>query len=196
MIDITVVIPALPSRIGTMLQDALFSVGQQLLQPEETIVEIDMRGLGPAVARNAAIDRVNTPWVAFLDDDDMLLPEHLRKLARAQEETGADVLWPWFYVRGGTDPFPHHFGKQWDPVSPHLFPITTLVRTSALRAVGGFQELGEVADPNDPARTVAGEDWDLWLRLSASGARFHHVPERTWVWRHHSRNTSGLPSRA
>lgn len=197
MIDVTVVIPAIPRRVGNLLQRALVSVGEQKLSAAETLVEVDDQGQGPGWARNAALARVETDWVAFLDDDDWLGPDHLAILAAAQAEHDADVVWPWFWVVGGTDPFPRHFRKQWDPAHPHVFPITTLVRTEALRFVGGFRDHSlEVPDPNEPHRTVAGEDWDLWLRLSEAGARFHHVPVRTWYWRHHGGNTSGLPRRA
>lgn len=195
MLDITVIIPAIPQRTGNLLREACASVAAQQLQPHEVIVEVDHGAQGPAHTRNAALGRVDSKWVAFLDDDDLMAPQHLQRLAEVQQETGADVLWPWFWVMGGTDPFPSHFGRQWDAEHPHIFPITTLVRTEVLRDVGGFRDMGEVADPNDASRTVAGEDWDLWLRISAAGARFHHVPERTWTWRHHANNTSGLPGR-
>lgn len=203
MTEVTVCVPTIPGR------EVDFSRAIQSAQEQDWVLEdsmwnnlqiagyADHEYKGPAYARNYMVKRADTEWIAFLDDDDYLLSHHISTLVRAQEETDADVIWPWFRVEGGTDPFPQNFGRQWDPEDPFVFPITTLVRRSAFMDVGGFDDWSEaVADPNDPQRWVSGEDWRLWNRLSAAGAKFHHVPEVTWVWRHHGRNSSGLPDRA
>lgn len=189
--DITVVIPTIPGR-EQMLSRAVESAARQSLTPAAIVVEADETGTGAAATRNRALQRVTTPWVAFLDDDDELDSEHLLTLAQAQAETAADVIWPWFRVEGGGDPFPQHRGRQWDPQDPHIFPITVLARTDLLRQVGWFTE-GERIAPD--GRVVSGEDWRLWCALSDAGARFHHVDATTWTWRHHGRNTSGRPER-
>ena len=186
---ITVVIPTLPSRLQ-MVDRAIESVRAQTLPNITLEVMTDQHGEGPAVIRNRIIEDVGTEWITFLDDDDEMHPTHLETLARAQQATNADVVWPWFTVNGGTDPFPKHRGRQWDPDDPHIFPITTLVRTSLFRKVGGFSN-GHRVTPD--GRVVSGEDWRLWNALSAAGARFHHVNEVTWTWTHHSGNTSGRP---
>ncbi len=46
---------------------------------------------------------MNTEWVAFLDDDDYFYPQHLEALANAAQDTGADMVYPWYDVDGGTD---------------------------------------------------------------------------------------------
>lgn len=198
MKDVTVVIPTIQGR-GHDLSRAIHSVQEQsvgFLNLDLHIIS-DVDGLGPAVMRNVGVDHADTEWIAFLDDDDYLYPNHLEVLLRAAETTEADVLWPWFFVEGGTDPFPQYRGRQWDPDHPHSIPITTLVRRSVFNSVGGFTPVSEaVPDPNDPDRTVSGEDFRLWCDLSAAGAKFFHVDEVTWVWRHHAKNTSGLPDRA
>lgn len=192
---ITVVIPTIAPRGGRqpMLEKALASVAEQTYPATAVVTETAGPREGPAAVRNRALTKVETDWVAFLDDDDYLLPDHLATLAQAQARTGADVLWPWFQVEGGRDPFPGHRGAQWNPAQPHQIPITTLVRTAAIRTVGGFHPIGE--GPTDPDGHRAGEDWHLWLALSAEGYQFHHVDAVTWVWRHHGKNTSGLPGR-
>lgn len=190
--DVTVIIPTIRGR-AKMLQEAVESVQAQTVQARRCIIVEDEHGEGPAVVRNRGLEDAETEWVAFLDDDDLLLPGHLATLLTAAESSGADVIWPWFRVDGGTDPFPMHRGRQWDPEDPHQIPITVLIRTAALRAVGGFRTVTD--GPTDKDGNRAGEDFDLWLRLSAAGYRFHHVNEVTWTWRHHRGNTSGLPSR-
>jgi len=191
-LDITVVIPTIPQR-PHFLHDALESVKAQTLQPVEIIVEHARDNEGPAFVRNRAVEKVTTDFIAFLDDDDWLLPDHLEKLAALQEQEDADIVWPWFEVHGGTDPFPQHRGRQWNPQDPHQIPITVLLRTEAFNAVGGFVQVGD--GPTDPHGNRAGEDWELWLALNEAGYKFAHTPDITWVWRHHSKNTSGLPER-
>lgn len=190
MCDVTVVIPTLPARRKTHLTRALASVEAQTHLATAVIVERDNDRTGAAATRNRAIEQVETEWTAFLDDDDYLLPDHLAVLCDTAREHDADVVWPWFRVEGGTDPFPMHRGRQWNPQDPHIFPITTLVRTSLLREVGGFST-GTRTAPD--GRVVAGEDWRLWNALSAAGARFRHVDKVTWVWVHWGGNQSGMP---
>lgn len=180
-----------------MLARALTSVTQQLLQPDAVIVAIDNDRLGAAGNRDYGLSRVTTEFVAFLDDDDEFYPHHLRDLKRHQETHDADLVYPWFDVKGGTDPFPMHEGREWDHSDPHQIPITTLCRTDVARAVGGFSMDFDI-DSNefDADGNRAGEDFRFTLKLSAIDARIVHLNQRTWVWHHHGGNTSGLPSKA
>jgi len=81
MAAITVIVPTIPTR-GELLNRALETVAAQTLQPAGVIVEMDQKREGAATVRNRALDRVSTEFVAFLDDDDELLPNHLKLLAR------------------------------------------------------------------------------------------------------------------
>lgn len=195
----TVVVSAIPTRMQ-MLADALRSVTAQEHQPVAISVSIDHERSGAAVNRQRALDAVDTEWVAFLDDDDLLYPQHLRRLVETVHETGADLVFPWFDVLGGSDPFPMHFGRPYDIADPHQFPITYLARTELVQEAGGFVDVPDGPMHADGNR--AGEDWALQLRIGALGARIVHLPERTWAWRHHGKgkpgvpgNTSGLPTR-
>ena len=89
--------------------------------------------------------------------------------------------------------------------------------TELARAVGGFAphnrplvpcEVGGCDDAPDHVHVGddgnyeidgqrAGEDWDFTLRCRAAVPldAMRHVPEVTWLWHHHSNNTSGLPDR-
>jgi hypothetical protein len=184
---ITVVIPSIPPR-GALLTRAVASAMAQTLQPQAFSIAIDTGRQGAGPTRTRALMAASTEWVAFLDDDDEMMPHHLETLHGLAVETGADVVYPWFTVEGGGDPLSCNRGKNWNPGSPHQFPITTLVRTELAQQVGGFT----VAHPSGE---ISGEDFPFFLALSDAGARFAQTPEATWIWHHDSGNTSGLPTR-
>lgn len=190
---ITVAIPAHPARLQNgMLDRAIKSVSYQSAPPAAVSVAVDLNGDGAPATRQRALDAVQTEWVAFLDSDDFFMPRHLELLARHAEETGADMVYSWFKIldaRGSIledDPvFPAtHFTEPFDPDNPIETTITTLVRTDLAKQVG-FQALnrGEVN---------TGEDRRFVLELLARGAKISHLVEKTWIWHHHLKNTSGL----
>lgn len=189
---VTIVVTAHTPRIRSgLLNNALISVWGQTHLPDAVSIAVDHYHQGAAATRNRAMYMANTEWIVFLDSDDFLYPEYLMKVFNHQVETGADVVWPWFDVKGASDPLACHFGRQWVPEEPHSFPITTLVRRELAIKAGGFPEDFR-AGP-----MCAGEDFPFWVAMSNVGAKFSHLPERLWQWNHipAGGNTSGLGSR-
>lgn len=190
MVDIAVVIPAHPPRLANgMLAQAVASVCSQTLPPAEVHVAVDTIGAGAAATRNRGLAAVGAEWVAFLDSDDLLLPKHLELCSSHAASTGADVVYPYFETSDGSDTV-GRFGVPFDPEAlrrGNFIPVTVLARTEAVRAAGGFQPLRGGA--------AALEDWFCWLQMLNQGARFVHLPERTWVWHKHDGNTDGRPWR-
>jgi glycosyltransferase involved in cell wall biosynthesis len=191
---VSVVIPTIPTR-RAMLRRAFASALNQTCRPEAVIVEADLAGDGAVVTRNRGLAKVTTEWVAFLDDDDTWEDHHLERLVAHAAKTGADLVYPWFWLRdqlgrdiSDRDPL-GWFGKEFDPVAleeANYIPVTVMVRTEALRAVGGFRAVGETGGLASPC-----EDWGAWVALLRAGAVFSHLPERSWNWFWHGRNTSG-----
>jgi GT2 family glycosyltransferase len=127
------------------------------------------RNLG-AVARNLAVERVDTPYVAFCDDDTWWEPGALDLAAdlldrhpRLGSVTGRILVEP-----GGTeDPITPELryspvpGPDWLP-GPALLSIlagASMLRTSAFREVGGFS----------PRLWLGGEEELLSLDLASAG---------------------------
>ena len=189
--DVTVVIPTIPPR-SAYLARAISSVSRQSLPVAQIIIPQDTARAGAAKNRQAGLEAVRTPWVAFLDDDDEFYPNHLELLTRHAADTDADYVFSWYEVVGGTDPRPDEFGLPWDPEAPRQTTITTLVRTELAQAVGFVWEDDDLASPD---RHYAGEDWFFTQGCAAQGATISHLPEKTWFWHHHGGNTSGLPNR-
>ena len=191
---ITVVIPRIPVREWNYVA-AIQSVQTQKLKPVAVIESIDVNKEGAAINRDKGLFQVETKWTAFLDDDDIFYPNHLRDLLEFAEETGADLVYPWFDVLGGTDPFPQFEGLPWDNDQPHQIPITHLVKTEAAWDVGGFSEGWVDATTTDSDGNRIGEDYNYILKLINAGYKIEHLNKRTWGWNHWRGNTSGLPSR-
>lgn len=185
--DVTVCVASIPPR-SHLLQRAIGSVLSQTLPASAIVIEIDHDHTGSAATRNRALSKVNTEWVAFLDDDDQFLPQHLARLTAAQQETGADVVYSMPLIPqhpGGHDPHGLH-GAPFDPEELRrrsYIQTTTLVRTKLIQATRGFYWPAD--HPYD--------DWGAWLRLLDAGATFYHLPEQTFIWNHWGDGEPGLP---
>lgn len=164
---ITVITPTVPGREG-MLAECHASVAALGLRH---LIEVDEDRDGPAAVRNRLIEDVTTDWTLFLDDDDLLYPNYLDTVR--EHLPYADVVYTAWRLTGAIDPCP------WPEFDPELLrqrnfiPVTACVRTSALRAVGGFPD-AEL------------EDHALWLKLLDAGYQFRYVPVIAWHYRLHS----------
>lgn len=163
-----------------MLERAAASVRAQT-HPVGLVLARDVHSMGAAMTRQHGLMEVETEWTAFLDSDDTMDPDHIEHLVTCARDTGADYVYPWFRVVGGSDPFPMFFGRPWDDSAPHSTTITILVRTGLAREVG-FEG-------------VYGEDYAFTLGCVAAGAQIVHLPRRSWTWNHGAQNSSGMPGR-
>jgi glycosyltransferase involved in cell wall biosynthesis len=120
---------------------------------------------GPSGARNAGIGLVSTPYVAFLDDDDLWLPNNMElQIAALDEHPEAAFAYGKFQFATG-DSVPFGLVERGCPPSgrvPALFYLhfhqigTVLFRLTALVEAGGFDTL-----------ISRGEDADLLTRVAA-----------------------------
>ncbi|MGD1146382.1 MAG: glycosyltransferase family 2 protein [Thermoanaerobaculaceae bacterium] len=132
--------------------------------------------LGRSRAAQVGLESAAGDYVNFLDDDDVLLPDHLHTLAEAVARENVRVAYTnveCLLVGAEQDRDENVlarsvFASEFDPVRllfENTIPIMAVLMERKLAlAVGGF----------DPALEYF-EDWDLWLRLSRQTA-FFHVP--------------------
>jgi glycosyltransferase involved in cell wall biosynthesis len=153
--------------------------------PEVTIACTDAPG-GVAAARNMGAHLAQSPWLAFLDDDDWWAPDHLRRLLsvalasgagfaytgrwNVNLTTGAVALSPAFPSEGLATRLLHENAVG--------TPSGVIVRRSLYLEVGG-------CDPS----LAAMADWDLWIRL-AQAARGAAAPVATVAYALHDDNMS------
>ena len=191
---ITVSIASIPPRGATLLPRAIASVGAQWRSAAAISVAVDVDREGAPPTKQRALDAVRTPWVAFLDDDDEFLPNHLKELLARALDAGADYVYSMYWIAVGPGQlvedyvFPtDHWMKPWDDENPVETTSTILCRTELAQEVG-FQRLED--------RTAnTGEDWRFVNGIVAAGGKIVNLPEKTWLWHHDSLNTSGLPTR-
>jgi glycosyltransferase involved in cell wall biosynthesis len=201
-VSVGVAVPTIPTR-AEMLLRALASVMAQDRPADAVSIAVDHDHAGAAATRNRAWRGLDTDWVAFIDDDDEWFPEHLTVLLAAAEETGADIIYPWFELSAGNEHDPLYIngeraeGKPFDDESARFLlrmgnfvPVTTLVRRVALEKIDGFPQCRTARWGHAEC-----EDWGCWQDMLRAGFRFHHVPQRTWRWNWHSQNTSGRMDR-
>jgi glycosyltransferase involved in cell wall biosynthesis len=205
---VTVVIPTY--NRAELLAQTLATVFAQQPQPYEVIVVDDgstdgtreylesidasvlrnqAGGWGPARARDEGLKRVRTEFVAFLDSDDLLLPNALARLQRGLEE---HLAAPFAFGRCLTAEKP---AGRWVPTGlmtvdteemeaplPALFArnfvpsVGTVARSDAVQQIGGY-----------PRNSLFSEDHYFWLRLAQLGDPVF-VPLLTAIYRVHPGN--------
>jgi glycosyltransferase involved in cell wall biosynthesis len=146
---------------------------------------------GPSSARNAGIAAARGEWLAFLDADDLWLPNYLAsQLALLEREGTAAVAVPDGFVFGD-----HPLaGKRLPAIeqqgagrvtltevlagrsSPHYCSVA---RREVIQRIGGFDESFKRS-----------EDHDLYLRLLLAGERIVVNPEPLFRYRRHAGSLS------
>lgn len=191
--DVTVITATIPPRAG-MLGRCVESVHRQTLKPAAHLLEVDVHRTGAAATRDRLLGRVDTEYVAILDDDDELLPDHLQTLRGAAD--GHDLVYSHFRYSslGNGGHLEDFYGLPWDNAHPHQITVTWLARTQALLDVGGFSEgFDPLSNNRDAQGNRIAEDYWVVLKLAKAGARILHVPKVTWVYHVGHAPTQGRP---
>lgn len=170
---------------------------------------------GLATAHNRGVAATDSPVVAFTDDDVVADPRWLSALTApfaADPRTGCvtGLILPARLTTPAQVLLESHGGfakgfvpRLYDPAAPPpddpLFPFTAgsfgsganmAFRTSALRAVGGFDP---ATGTGTPAR--GGDDLYAFVRILTAGHRLRYTPDAL-VWHHHRESWQDLRNQA
>jgi len=169
MSEVTVITPSLPDR-SHLREEAIRSVAIQTIPAADHLVGIDHQRIGGWRMRNLLASAVDTKWTQILDDDDLLLPNHIETMLDLASG-GADVIYSPAQVIGD-----QHFDLNDQPFDAQLLRSTSIVshvamvRTELVLDLGGWD-------------AVKGYDWRFWIKALDAGARFARAEDRTWIYR-------------
>lgn len=149
---------------------------------------------GPSSSRNCGAELARGELIASLDEDDVWEPTYLERTVSRLASLGASVAgviagWQRIDVAGrplpGTRTILRGRLERADFLVENRCPTgAVLLRREALDAVGGF----------DTALRIT-QDWDLWLRLTASGRSLIAIEECLWRFRQRPGSLSSDPVR-
>ena len=146
----------------------------------------------PAATRNAGLRAARGEFIAFLDSDDLFLPDRFAQqlpLLQSNPEVGlvySDGIYfrddPACPVGRVLDGLPTPSGDAFADLlrGNFLAPPIVLIRRASLDAIGDFDEQPDF---------IAVEDYDLWLRLAARFP-FVYAPGSVAAIRRHSQGLS------
>jgi glycosyltransferase involved in cell wall biosynthesis len=210
---VSVVIPCY--NYGRYLSQAIDSVLNQTFQPLEIIVVDDgstdntaavaaaygsrikyltQANKGVSAARNLGLRQATGKFVHFLDADDYVLPGIYEKMVAAfNARPDAVAVYAgcnWVDANGGLliprEGRVESADVYHDLILINQWPLASVMTlASTVELVGGFDE----------SMAASCEDWDLWLRLAATGGRFVPIEGIYACYRQQNQGASGNPRR-
>lgn len=150
--------------------DGTVQAVEALMHTDDRITLLTLPHAGVSAARNAGIAASSAPFIAFLDADDVWLPEKLERQMDAFERGGTEtgfVHSSYFFINSEGERLSDHNvvppKQRGDIFIPLLLEgyvlsgsaSSVLVRRDVLDRAGYFDE-----------QLFHGEDWDLWIRLA------------------------------
>lgn len=142
---------------------------------------------GPASARNFGVAQSKGEFLLFLDSDNMIRPNYLKKAVRqmkADPKLAVVYSKPAFFGTGGESKARYEVRSfSFDALlAGNYIDMCSLVRKEAFLKTGGFDENCEL---------FFGEDADLWVRISEMGWKFLFLDEVLFDYRVREKSIMG-----
>jgi glycosyltransferase involved in cell wall biosynthesis len=195
--DVTICTATIPTRVA-LLERAIRSVTNQTLKVQEHSIKLDLDKLGQPAVLDQIIQEAKTKYVAILDDDDELLPNHIELLYKKIIETNADLVFPHFRYSNLSDAghLEKFRGLPWDNSNPHQVAITWIAKRQSILDVGGFSGDFDVNSFEvDNQGNRIGPDFNLIKKLAKANKHITNIPEITWIYHVGHPSTLGMPIR-
>lgn len=204
------------------IEKALASLAQQTKQPSEIIVVDDgsnqtessyllklkdkfnfkylsQQNGGQSKARNYGVSQASSNFICFLDQDDYFLPNHIKDLMDAWDDSVPNLAYTygdlWRATEAGTvvshscikseSEHPHKELRTMIKTNMFILPSATLISKDAFQALGGFDE-----------QFRGYEDDDLFIRFFIEGYSHRFIDKAVTVWTLNKSSTSFSESMA
>lgn len=159
---------------------------KQYSKNDERIILVQRKQNGHiSLASNSAIKVATGEYLALLDHDDVLWPNALYEIVKV---INADPEVDFIYsdedkIDAASKIHSYPFFKpDWSPEfleSCNYITHFSCIRKEVVERVGGFRQGYEGA-----------QDWDLFMRVSESTKKIHHIPKVLYSWRVHEASTA------
>lgn len=137
---------------------------------------VSQANCGIVATKNRGIKEATTQWIVFLDADDILDKDYLKKCFMLQRKSNADVVYTDMQMFGAVNltqtVLPYN---KFRLRSVNFIHNSALYRTSLLRKVDGYSK----------EFSIGYEDWELNLKLSKITSRFSYLREPLLLYRRH-----------
>jgi glycosyltransferase involved in cell wall biosynthesis len=149
----------------------------------DRICYMEQSNAGPAAARNRGVEASRGEFLAFLDADDLWVPDKTAKQVqtlrdRPELDFCVGHIKNFFMPERQTEA-EEHSDHPYHQLRPGFSPCALLVTRSTFASVGGF----------DPDLRL-GEDTDWFIRAFADGCKYQVLPDLLVDRRLHSGNTT------
>ena len=129
--------------------------------PRIRLIALEQNG-GPAMARNAALERASGRWIAFLDSDDLWLPQKIeRTLAHALEHQAALTFTGFRRMTADGQSIGRYVG------APHRLSYRQLLGNTAIATSTVLLDRNVTGDIR--MKKTYYDDFDCWLQILKRG---------------------------
>lgn len=143
------------------------------------------RNLGLAASLNRGISQIKTPYIARMDADDIAAPQRLEQQLAYMEQNPSICASGTWITQFTQDTYLNIYEPVTNPRmvrehtlfnGPQIMHPTAIIRTEAIKAIGGYDEAFSCA-----------QDYDLWLRLLKVG-ELGNIPHVLLFYRIHEQS--------
>lgn len=163
---------------------------EKAIQPYlNRITYLSQENRGPSAARNAGIRQARGEWLAFLDSDDIWLPQYLKEQFRfLRTDESLDMVYCDAILYGATQANGKTFMQECPSNGPVTFESLLLEQTQVITSGTVVRRQKATAAGLFDENLHCAEDHDLWLRIVHCGGKVSY--QRVSLLRRHIRSGS------
>ena len=145
------------------------------IDPRIKLIKLERNG-GPALARNAALERAQGRWIAFLDSDDLWVPEKLEQcLEFARTRDAAFIFTGFRRISSAGGELGHYIGVPATLSYRQLLGNTAIATSTVMLDTA---RTGKIR-----MRKTYYDDFDCWLQVLKTGITAHGLDADLMTYR-------------